>query len=40
MDSDITFIASGVQILPDRMFITEAFNWPNKAVIFDLIRKY
>ena len=39
-DSNITIIVAGIQILPDRWFLTEAFNWKNKKVIIDLIKKY
>ena len=39
-DSDITLIASGVQILPDRYFPTEHFEWETKKSLLDLIRKY
>ena len=39
-DSDITIISSGVQILPDRWFFTECFEWPSKKMIFNLIKKH
>ena len=39
-DSDVTLIASGVQIIPDRWFFTEAFNWESKSLLFDLIKSH
>lgn len=36
----MTLIASGVQILPDRWFFTEAFGWDNsKKTLLNLIKK-
>lgn len=39
-DADITLIGSGVQILPDRWFFTEAFEWPSKKMLIDLINTH
>ena len=39
-DSDVTLIGSGVQIIPDRWFFTEAFHWPSKKVLFEMVRKH
>ena len=39
-DSALTVIGFGVQVLPDRFFITEAMNWRAKDEFFSLIRKY
>lgn len=39
-NADVTLIAAGVQIIPDRWFITEAFEWESKSYIFDLINEF
>ena len=38
-DSDITLIGSGVQILPDRWFFPEKFEWPSKKQLIDVIKR-
>lgn len=30
VESDVTLIVSGIQVMPDRKFIIECFNWKNK----------
>lgn len=39
-DADVTFIVSGVQVIPERMSNTEVFEWPSKKKLFDLITKH
>eukprot|EP00347_Sterkiella_histriomuscorum_P002368 403368424 len=39
-DANLTFIVSGIQVMPDRRFYYEQLNWQNKKVLFDLINRY
>jgi hypothetical protein len=39
-DSDVTLIGSGVQILPDRWFFSECFEWPSKKSLLEVINKH
>ena len=39
LSANLTIIVSGIQIMPDRVFIIECFNWKNKKkLLIDLIR--
>ena len=39
-ESNVTILVSGIQIIPDRWFVTEVFHEPDRNRLFSLIDKY